>query len=63
MKNKCLIGYKILWEKENYLLLAISPFHTMFSTAIYISCVKMWHCVVMGLKEFWFKGCGAFMSR
>ena len=23
----------------------------MFSTVIYLKCVKMWHCVVMGHKE------------
>ena len=30
------------------LLQAISPFLTMFSKAIYVKCIKMWHCVVMG---------------
>ena len=30
------------------MLQAISPFLTMFSTAIYLECVKMWYCVVMG---------------
>ena len=26
----------------------IPPFLTMFSTAVYLQCVKMRHCVVMG---------------
>ena len=30
------------------MLQAISPFLTMFSTAIYLNCIKMQHCVVMG---------------
>ena len=30
------------------LLQAISPFLTMFSTAIYLYCVQMRYCVVMG---------------
>ena len=36
MKNKCRIRYKTSWEKEKLLVQAISPFHTMFSTAIYM---------------------------
>ena len=30
---------------------AISPFLTMFSTAMDLLSVKMWHCVVMGLHK------------
>ena len=42
MKNKCHIGKQTLREKEkNCLLQAISPFLTMFSTAMYTSLV---HC-------------------
>ena len=39
------------------MLLAISPFLTMFSTAIYLNWVKMWYCVVMGYRIF-FLGLG-----
>ena len=29
----------------------ISPFLTMFSTAIYLKCIKMRHCVNMGCEN------------
>ena len=35
-------------KRRNCLFQAISPFLTMFSTAMYLLCIKMWHCVVMG---------------
>ena len=38
-------------NRRNSLLQAISPFLTMFLTAIYLKCIcgiKMWHSVVMG---------------
>ena len=39
---------KLCENRRNCLLQAISPFLTMISTAIYLKCVKMRHCVVMG---------------
>ena len=41
-------GRKHCEKRRNCFLQAISPFLTMFSTAIYLQCVKMRHCVVMG---------------
>ena len=48
MKNKSIQGGKHCEKRRNCLLQAISPFLTIFSTAIYLSCVKMQQCVVMG---------------
>ena len=41
-------GRKHCKKMRNCLLQAISPFLTMFSTAIYLQCFKMRYCVVMG---------------
>ena len=38
-------------KRRNCLLQAISHFLTMFSTAIYLYCIKMQYCVVMGLMK------------
>ena len=38
-------------KKRNCLLQAISPFLTMFSTTLYLKCVKMRYCVVMVLMR------------
>ena len=49
MKNKCHTGWENIVRKgeiacyEQFL-----TFLTMFSTAIYLKCVKMQHCVVIG---------------
>ena len=43
-----LIDKKTLWEKEKLLVLAISPFPTMFSKGIFPRLVKRCHCVGMG---------------
>ena len=43
------MGKKHREKRRNCLLQAISHFLTMFGTALYLQCVKMWHCVVMGL--------------
>ena len=51
LKNKChnkLYGRKHCDKRRNCLLQAISPFFTMFSTTIYLQCIKMQHYVVMG---------------
>ena len=40
-------GRKHCEKRRNCLLQAISPFLTMFSTAIYLYCVKMRYCVVI----------------
>ena len=41
-------GRKHCEKKSNCLLQVISPFLTIFSTAIYLYCIKMRNCVVMG---------------
>ena len=52
MHLKCkisnILGRKQCEKRRNCLLQAISPFLTMFSTAIYLWCIKMQYCVVMG---------------
>ena len=48
-KISAIYGRKHCEKRRNCLLQAISPFLTMFPKAIYLMCVKMWHCVIMGL--------------
>ena len=48
MKLIVIQGRKHCEKRRNCLLQAISPFLAMFSIAIYLKCVKMRHCVVMG---------------
>ena len=49
MKNKCHIGYKILWGKKKLLVTSDFTFsHNVFYSYIYLKCVKMRYCVVMG---------------
>ena len=46
-------------KRRNCLLQAISGFLMMFSTAIYLQCIKMWHCMVIGseISRFMLFGC------
>ena len=48
LKQIANISYRVEGMRKGDLLQAISPFLMMFSTAIYLKCVKMWHCVVIG---------------
>ena len=49
MKNKCHVGKKTLWEKKKLLVTSNFSFsHNVFYSFISL-CVKMRHCVVMGL--------------
>ena len=47
-KISAIQGRKHCEKIRNWLLQAISPFLTVFSAVIYLQCVKMLHCMVMG---------------
>ena len=64
MKDVKWKGRRRCEQRRNYLLQAISPSLTMFSTAIYLYCVKMRHWLVCrwSLRTRMYKGTVTFMA-